>query len=645
MRNLIITLISVGAKWSRFAVAMLALAGCCTIWLSCGQKDYTVRPVGPPPLFRQWSDGTKPPFSGIDSVKFKGELITPVPILLTQDSVLEFLPMVVRNAPDDSVMSVAMLSEGDEIPLGEFPAYGSSLQAGQPSDIPSLLDHIIRIDLGKYEGKTVQFKWWLSAGTVSEYAEVAMFKVYKKRVKSDRPHILMICSDTHRYDFSLAGEGSELMPRLTEFRKDAVTYHRAYSDATWTLPSIASTMTGRFPKFHVSGRRSATEPIPPDEADIKPIPGSFSLAWAGVVRYFTLFPSSGLEPFTSALRSDGYFTSWIVGNMFYTLSGMGRHGLELAFDMRSISGDKINVVAKKLIADIPDDRPVFMLVHYLDVHQYRIWKYNNKYPGENPLTGDREKLVGCYRDAVRESDHYLGELLDAWQEKYGFDNTLVVFYSDHGEHLRDPGYGTYEELVKDRGESLEQFDLDVPLTDHGNSMDEVLLHIPLVIRYPKSMEMRGENHDAVALVDLYPTIMDVVGLPTPSGVELDGESLLKIARNDGKRSSPIHADYQLYGHEMSSIRDGALKYVVKMDEADIVVDQYLVNTDLPFTDKGERGQRIENSDLLEKLAKMYRDYSRVAEEQSRGLKSNEIIDHRENAEDLADMGYLQVQKK
>lgn len=631
----------ISTRWGqRFAGGSLLV--CVLLLVACGEKDYTVKPTGPPPPLRLWSDGTKAPFTTVTSVKFQGDLITPKPILVTKESVLEFLPMVVRNAQDESVMSVALLTEGDEIPLGEFPAYFSGLGPETPSNSESLIDHIVRIDLGKYDGKLVQFKWWLSAGGVADYAEVAMFKVYKKQKKNDRPHILMICSDTHRYDYALAGEGPNLMPRLTEFREESVSYHRAYSDAAWTLPSIASTMTGRFPKFHLSGRRSAMEPLPADGAlGVKPVPGSFNLAWAGVVRHFTLFPTSGIDPFTKELRDEGYFTSWIAGNMFYTLSTMNRHGLEVGFDMRSMRGSKLNAVATKLIDDLPADRPNFLLVHYLDVHQFRLWNFKEQFPNEDPLTTDRENLLKCYREAVQESDKYLGELLDAWKQKFGFENTLVIFYSDHGDHLHDPGYPTFEELARDRGDTVETFNMDIPLIDHGNSMDEALLHIPLVVRYPDSYELRGENHDSVALVDLYPTIFDVAGIPIPEGVEPDGESLLKIRENEGKRKGAIHADYQLYGEEMSSVREGPLKYVIKLDEEDKITEEYLVDTSMPYTERGEFGQRVENEESAKRLKKLIEDYSIAAFAKTTGLASEEIINMSEaELRALREQGYF-----
>lgn len=95
--------------------------------------------------------------------------------------------------------------------------------------------------------------------------------------------------------------------------------------------------------------------------------------------------------------------------------------------------------------------------------------------------------------------------IDAELERSGqFDNTLVIFTSDHGEMLQDKGYYSKE------------------LAYEGS------VRIPLIVRLPGQLE--GGRHVAgfVDTFDILPTCLDACGLVYPDG-EMRGKSLLKLA--------------------------------------------------------------------------------------------------------------------
>jgi arylsulfatase A-like enzyme len=115
------------------------------------------------------------------------------------------------------------------------------------------------------------------------------------------------------------------------------------------------------------------------------------------------------------------------------------------------------------------------------------------------------KLVQGYQAAATYGDEMLGRLLDALDSTGRADETVIVLWSDHGYHLGDK-------------DSVVKF-----------TLWEMACRVPLVIVAP-GVTTPGTHIDTpVSLVDLYPTLVDLAGLPKRTG--LDGESLLPLLKN------------------------------------------------------------------------------------------------------------------
>lgn len=584
-------------------------------------------------------DGTEIPRVAFWGYEFEKAYETPTAQRITSGSSLQFLP-VVRGAETGTGVRLEILSKGVPTVLGDYQAhYLRGEGSGQPSDYAKLIGCLTRVDLSAHTGEDVTFRWTLLGGGAKARATIALIKLIESTSVEVRPNILMICSDTHRADFATEGEGPDVMPRLNAFRADAVTYRRAYSNASWTLPSIASTMTGRFPRFHRTGERSESVRKSGDQSNVENRKGEFWLDWPPFIRYFKAFPSSGVTTFSDFLNARGYTTVWIAGNLFYSVSGMEKHGPELIFDARNMRGSQLNDMASRLMDEFAPDQPVFMLVHYLDVHQYRHWILADRFPGKWPMQIPREEYIEGYRESVRRSDVLIGELLDRWKAKYGFENSLVIFWSDHGEHLIDPGYMTPQEWrVLEETTGGDPIDRP-PFFDHGNSMDEALLHVPLIVRYPDAYRLRGDIHETVSLVDLFPTILEVSG--TDCGeYPYDGRSLIEIGSDGMRQPSPIFADYQLGGHEMSSVRVNDMKYVLRFDQDGGIVNRQLVDTSIESGAAGEPGQRVEDGATTARLERLFLDYATESDLVTKGMTSDVEMDVSRDLQSLRDAGYV-----
>ncbi len=144
---------------------------------------------------------------------------------------------------------------------------------------------------------------------------------------------------------------------------------------------------------------------------------------------------------------------------------------------------------------------------YLDYHIHHQGGWGIRYGHDsknNPQLSDQDVLQAraTYYGMMSEVDFHLGRLLTYLRETGAYDNTLVVFTSDHGEQLGDHWlFGKYA-----------YFDQS--------------FHIPLIIRDPRAAAQpsRGRRVDAFTEgVDVMPTILDYLGVPVPS--QCDGDAL------------------------------------------------------------------------------------------------------------------------
>ncbi|MEO0414518.1 MAG: sulfatase [Verrucomicrobiota bacterium] len=147
--------------------------------------------------------------------------------------------------------------------------------------------------------------------------------------------------------------------------------------------------------------------------------------------------------------------------------------------------------------------------------------------------GDRElalkKFIQAYLASVASVDDLVGDILSAL-ETTGLDkNTIVIFTSDHGW-----GMGEKDYLYK-------------------NSLWQESTRVPLIIRAPGVSQAGAEVDEAVSLVDLFPTLNDLCGLPSDTkkndqGTELDGFSMKPLLANPekGEWDGPEAAMIALY---------------------------------------------------------------------------------------------------
>jgi arylsulfatase len=152
----------------------------------------------------------------------------------------------------------------------------------------------------------------------------------------------------------------------------------------------------------------------------------------------------------------------------------------------------------------------------------------------------RRARVGYYGN-IHHIDLQIGRLISQLKKIGQYENTVIVFTSDHGDMMGD--HNLWRKTYAYEGSA----------------------HIPLIVRLPKAMRSSiASSSDApVCLQDIMPTILDAAELPIPETV--DGQSMLPLIRNEQVEWRPyVHGEHSTcYSElqEMQYLTDGKWKYI------------------------------------------------------------------------------------
>ena len=321
--------------------------------------------------------------------------------------------------------------------------------------------------------------------------------------KGNGRNVIVFMVDTLRADhLGYHGYERATSPNLDRFAARAAAFRANFSQSSRTGPSVASLFTG----LHV---RSHGVLNPLDQWDGKGVLDEPHLTLAEI------------------LSGAGYTCRAIVANPnVYQQFGFGqgfdqyRHVdlFTAAADINNLSSQWIDELTK-------GESPFFLYFHYMEPHSpYTAPPPSNRlfadksYSG--PITGQHRQIDGILAGALRVNDGdkaHLTALYDqeiaSWDLSFGrfmrflesrgvLDNTVVVVVADHGEEFFDHG-----------------------AVLHGYTLYNEQLHVPLVIAAP-GMENGCTIETITRNIDVLPTVLDLVELGVPDGVQ--GESLVPL---------------------------------------------------------------------------------------------------------------------
>ena len=355
-------------------------------------------------------------------------------------------------------------------------------------------------------------------------------KILSKPVAGTRassPNVLLITLDTLRADhLSSYGYSRPTTPNIDRLARDGVLFENAFAESSWTLPSHATIMTGRFTYEHKAGGSPLSDRYP----TLAQFLSSKGYATAGfVANTFYCGPRTGLN--RGFAQYQAYFgtVADMISRTFYG---------ELLLDKLPLVG-YYDIPGRKRAADVNQEflrwleknrqAPFFVFLNYLDTHdpyipaagsQRRFSQHSTPGTRINSLlfprdfTGGRrlskqevQTEIDGYDDSLAYLDAELGSLFGRLKVMNLLDNTLIILTADHGESFGDHG-----------------------LYGHGNSLYNNLLHVPLIVRYPGSVPAGVRVSQAVSLQTIAATVVNMLGFVSNS--PFSGESLARYWSED-----------------------------------------------------------------------------------------------------------------
>jgi arylsulfatase A-like enzyme len=323
-------------------------------------------------------------------------------------------------------------------------------------------------------------------------------------------HVLYIVVDTVRADhLPLYGYSAGRTPHLDAFARDAVRFEQAYANASWTRPSFASLLTGRYASSH--GVMSKSAGLPDEALTLAEAFRAGGYATMGVVTNYNVAPFFNFQQGFDAyhyLAPNFLFGASDSAAKLSLLQIVRRvdEGLRAALK-RNEPGSAyqdasvVNAELLKLIDGQPKGRPWLMFAGYMDPHDpYYEHPYNgvgySRAAHIKPRADEAARLRALYDGEITFWDEHFGKLISALKARGLYTDLTIVVTADHGEEFMDHG-GFW----------------------HGTTLYDEQLHVPLLIKLPRGERAGQSVAHWVESVDIMPTLLERAQLAVPKEVQ------------------------------------------------------------------------------------------------------------------------------
>jgi arylsulfatase A-like enzyme len=323
--------------------------------------------------------------------------------------------------------------------------------------------------------------------------------------------VVLVSIDTLRADHLPAyGYPHVKTPHIDRLRRDAILYERAYSPAPLTLPAHVSLLTGLLPFEH--GVRD-------------------NLGYR--------FDPKAHSTLATLLRAKGYATGSFVSAHVLR----GGTGLASGFDVYDDQvaapadvgvealgrvqrrGDETLAAARSWLEGVAP-KPFLLFLHIYEPH--------SPYDPPEPY---RSQAAHPYDGEIAKSDEVVGGLLDELRRSGVYERAIVVLVSDHGEGLGEHGED-----------------------EHGILLYRWALHVPLLVKLPGGLRAGSSVRTPVQLIDLLPTLANLLDLPAPKG--LRGRSLVAEPSQERRiYAETFYPRIHLGWSELRSLLDERWQYI------------------------------------------------------------------------------------
>jgi arylsulfatase A-like enzyme len=357
---------------------------------------------------------------------------------------------------------------------------------------------------------------------------------------------------------------------MVDLAERGIRFDSAQASSSWTLPSHASMLTGRWPHELSAGWQTPLDETYPTVAEFLGAKGYATAAFvanyqycasdSGLGRGFAeyhdyVFPKLTALKMAALVDRPVHAIEWVENFLEsrLDLSIPQFYARHLSWWLVNDRKDAPTINRQFLdwLSRRQPERPFFAFLNYFDAHwPYRLTPGRIHRFGFGPRNNRQKDLIqnwwsldkssippqdlafacSSYDDCVADLDEQIGRLFDELDRRDELGRTWVIIAADHGESFGEhPG-----------------------VFSHGTSLYQTELHVPLVIIPPVASPSKRIIAETVSLRDLAATIVDLLGLEVRS--PFPGDSLARFW--NGKSATPRVG---------SSVSEQALSEVVPND--------------------------------------------------------------------------------
>jgi N-sulfoglucosamine sulfohydrolase len=326
----------------------------------------------------------------------------------------------------------------------------------------------------------------------------------------DSPNILCITCEDISPKIGCFGDSVAHTPNIDKLAEEGIRFTNVFSVSGVCAPSRAALITGMYPSsIGANNMRTGANYLP-----------------NGIPPYEAV-PPPEVKCYTEYLRAKGYYCTNNVKTDYQFKSPI------TAWDDCSTEAHWRNR---------PKDRPFFSIINLMTSHESQVWDRANDpvaikpedvsvppYYADTPTA--RRDIARVYSN-ITIMDREVGEIIAQLEEDGLKDETIIIFYSDHGG----------------------------PLPRQKREIYDSGLKVPMVIRFPGSKHAGKTNDDLISFVDIPPTILSLADIEAP--IYMHGQAFLGSYKTQPREYIFAARDRMDRQYDIRrAVRDKQFKYI------------------------------------------------------------------------------------
>ncbi|MCC2684229.1 MAG: hypothetical protein K0R75_1128 [Paenibacillaceae bacterium] len=357
------------------------------------------------------------------------------------------------------------------------------------------------------------------------------------QVNGGKPNVLWIFSDQHQAQaMSCYGDENIHTPNLDRLAAEGARFTRAYSNTPLCSPFRTSLYTGQYitthgvvslhvPFLRQPGQKMLAEVLQENGYHTSHMGKWHISGGAAPTAFVPPYFRPGWDDWSGWENSNRPWETW------YTEGDAPKLKVLPGYQTDALTDMTVEWIGKQ-----PADRPWFHVVSiepphppntapekYEAMFRDKPLKFLPNVPTDHRKRAKIEETARLYYAQIANLDDNVGRMLTALEEAGQLDNTIVFYFSDHGDMMGSHG---------DMGKSQ-------PEQESSN--------IPLIVRYPKRIQPGTVSDAYISGVDFMPTLLGMLGIAPPEG--MDGEDLSPAVygeRQDGARNVLLQYEKSFY---------------------------------------------------------------------------------------------------